>query len=368
MSHSFLPPSGASVWSKCAMWPTMNQRYPQDESPEAAEGTAAHWVATEMLVNRIHPKGSPTPNGLIVTDEMIENAELVNETVATRMPGLKLHVEEQIAASRIHPECYGTPDIWAVTGHSRVIEIIDDKFGHRFVDEHFNAQGLCYLSGIIDAAFGVDDDLKDVRVNFTVIQPRCYYKGSPVRTHSFLVPEAAPYLRALASTALLALAPQPVATTNDGCIYCPGRHSCDALQKAAYSDAEFATDRMPLEMSPTAMGLELTMLMRALDRLGARVSGLQEITLANIKAGKQVPYFHVENGDGRKTWNLPDSDIVAMGELFGVNLSKPGVVTPAQAKKLGVDDAVISGYSYSPATAAKLVQDNPADVRRTFKP
>jgi hypothetical protein len=55
-----------------------------------------------------------------------------------------------------------------------------------------------------------------------------------------------------------------------------------------------------------------------------------------------------------------------MGQLFGVDLSKPGVKTPKQAKKSGVDEAVIKAYSITPLGSIKLVPDNPADARRVF--
>ena len=71
-NHSYLPPSGAHVWSKCAAWPRMNERFPQEyDSAAGAEGTAAHWLAWELL-RGITPMGLTAPNGIVVTDEMIE--------------------------------------------------------------------------------------------------------------------------------------------------------------------------------------------------------------------------------------------------------------------------------------------------------
>jgi hypothetical protein len=55
-----------------------------------------------------------------------------------------------------------------------------------------------------------------------------------------------------------------------------------------------------------------------------------------------------------------------MGQLFGVDLAKPGVKTPTQAKKAGVDEAVIMAYSVTPMGSVKLTPVNPADARRVF--
>ena len=76
-AHSFLPPSGAAAWSRCAQWPSMNAAYPQDDTPESLEGTAAHWVLANMLDERCStPKeGELAPNGIMVTGEMLDGAE-----------------------------------------------------------------------------------------------------------------------------------------------------------------------------------------------------------------------------------------------------------------------------------------------------
>ena len=79
-----------------------------------------------------------------------------------------------------------------------------------------------------------------------------------------------------------------------------------------------------------------------------------------------MPYYHVEQGYGRQQWALPEAQIIIMGQMFGKDLSKPGVITPSQAKKLGVSEEIVKAYSVTPATALKLVADNPADVRKVF--
>ena len=366
MSHAYLPPSAASTWALCAAWASMNARYPSSANAEADEGTAAHWVGWEILAGRPCVKGSP-PGGLIVTDEMLDAGEMLVDTIHSRAVGCEGEgvVEKQIPIP-IGTGNFGTPDYWNASFAQRRIEIVDYKFGHRFVDEYFNFQGLAYLAGIL-AQLGINGDQDELwTISFTVVQPRCYYKGQPVRTHTFKLSEARPYFNQLAMMAEAATLPNPTATTNPHCGDCPGRHSCSALQQAAYSDAEFATNRTPLDLSPEAAGLELKLLMRALERLEARVEGLKELTTVNLKSGRHVPYFRLEPGQGRAAWNIPDAQIITIGKMFGADLSKSGVVTPNQAKKMGVDESVIKGYSFIPSTSFKLVADNAADARKVF--
>jgi hypothetical protein len=352
----------------------MNQAYPQPDTPESLEGNAAHWVFAEMLAGRPVSEGMQAPNGVFITDEMIEGGELVVDTVRARMPAERFgapRVEEAVAIPRIHPQCWGTPDIWAFSASPLVLEVVDYKFGHRFVDEYENDQGVAYIAGLVDvlaAKFGEGSGLFDQRlkVNFTVIQPRCFYKGSPVRTWSVMASDLRAHTNQLANAAGVALAPNPPAVTNSECGDCPGHHACPALQKAAYHDAEFAVKSSPVELPPAAASLELKMLERSLERLQARVEGMRETVAVYIRQGHSVPWHRAEQGYGRQQWTMPVDQVLAMGSLMGVDLSKPGVKTPKQAIKSGVDEAVIKAYSVTPLGSIKLVPDNPADARRVF--
>lgn len=373
-AHSVLQPSGAAAWRRCGMWPTMNRLYPQPDTPETLEGNAAHWVAWEILAGRKVSEGTPTPNGCVVTEEMVEGGELLAETVRTRMPLADfecLHVEEPVSIARIHPECWGTPDVWAFAPRLLVLEVADYKFGHRFVDEYENDQGVAYTAGILDRLaeiLGKGPGLLDqaITVNFTVIQPRCYYKGKPVRTWSVRASDLRAHINILSNAAGVAMGDNPPAVTNEECRDCPGRHACPALQQAAYRDAETATRSSPVELPPAAASLELRMLERCLERLQSRVEGLREAVATYGRQGHATPFHRLEQGYGRQQWTLPPEQILAMGQLFGVDLSKPGVKTPTQAKKAGVDEAVIKAYSITPMGSVKLIPDNPADARRVF--
>lgn len=371
--HSILPPSGAAAWRQCPMWVHMNRAFPKPETPESMEGTAAHWVFAEMLAGRQVTAGMTAPNGVIVTDEMVDGGELVVNVVEARLANEfpQLHVEQPIACARIHPECWGTPDIWAYSPVQMVLEVVDYKFGHRFVDEFENDQGVTYIAGILDqiaAESGQPVGLIDqaIMVNFTVIQPRCFYRGAPVRTWTVRACDLRAQINLLTVAANDAMSAHPAAVTNPECTDCPGRHACDALQKAAYRDAEFATVSAPVVMSSQAASLELRMLERACERLQARVDGLREMVTAYVKQGQPTPFYSLESTYGRQTWTVPVEQVIALGDLMGVDLRKPAVKTPKQAQKLGVDEAVIKGYSVTPSGSVKLIQINPADARRVF--
>lgn len=356
--HSFLPPSGAAQWSKCALWPTMNARYPEANTTASEEGTAAHWVLSELMQWDCAPaEGSLTPNGLVVTDEMIDGALMVREVVEKRMSSLALHIEETVNIPQINPECFGTPDIFG--GTLAHLEIVDYKFGNGFVDEYWNPQGLLYMLGIM-----VRTNCVPITVSFTIVQPRCFYRGEPVRTHTYKTIDATDHIRPLLVAAERAYAQQPTATTGPQCEHCPGRHACPTLQLAAGRDAETSTDQQPVDLTPQAAALELHTLDKALTRLTARVEGLRELTTANLKAGAHVPHYKLENGRGRLAWTITPEEVA---KKLGKKAKLLKVITPTQAKKLLLDDKIIAKYTDIIPGGLRLVESSNSEASRVFK-
>lgn len=373
--HSYLPPSAAAAWGNCALWPTMNELFPQEDTPEILEGHAAHWVMAEMIAGHYPQEGEVDPAGTVINEEMIEGGQLLVDAVRSVIPvDCKLYVEKPVSIKRIHDACWGTPDIWAFDPSTFRLYIWDYKFGHRFVDEYENAQGVGYIAGIIDKLavelnIGGGELDQMVTVDFTIVQPRCFYKGNPVRTWTAQAADLRGQINQLSNAAFKATDPttkEREAKTNPECGDCPGKHACEALQLAAYNDAEFAVKSSPVQLTPQAAALELKMMERSLERLQARVEGLRENVTMYIKQGHQIPYYRVEQGYGRKQWTLPADQLIAMGKILNVDLAKVAVITPNQAEKNGIDEGVIMAYSHTPLGSIKLVANNPADARRVF--
>jgi hypothetical protein len=340
----------------------MNSKYPEANTTASEEGTAAHWVLSEILAGRTPVENTLTPNGVAVTQEMLEGAVLVQDTMDNEFVwGDPTHIEETVNIPTISPDCFGTPDVWQHDVCYSHLRIIDYKFGHGYVDEYWNPQGLLYMAGIIATLPTIP-----TQVSFTIVQPRCYYK-QPVRTHTYYINHAGPYLRALREAAERATLPTPTATTGPQCKHCPGRHACPTLQRAASLDSETSTDQQPVDLTPSAAAVELRMLERALLRLEARVTGLRELTTANIRGGAHVPHYKLEPGRSSLKWTVPDAEVIKLGKKLKVPLSLPKIVTPTQAKKLLLDDSIIAKYADIIPGALKLVESSNSDANKVFK-
>ena len=109
---------------------------------------------------------------------------------------------------------------------------------------------------------------------------------------------------------------------------------------------------------------------RAQAILEARISGLKGQAIALERQNIDVPFYRMEQGEGRERW-VPEkaAEVIAICDLLGHDVrKKDALVTPKQARRLGVDASVISAYSETPRGERKLVPDTTTKAAKVFKP
>lgn len=363
--HALLAPSSASRRKACAGSRKMEVLYPQpDDSPHALEGTAAHWAASEMLSGRTVDSGQIAENGVMLTDEMIEAATMYVDEV--RKVLVDIVIEERVAIDYIHEQCWGTPDAWGYSEITGTLYLWDFKYGHRFVDVFENWQLIEYAAGILDL-LGVDG-IKDqhITVVMTIVQPRCYVGGSPVRSWKVRAVDLRGYFNAARMFEAKAMSDDATLTVSPECRDCSARHACPALQRASYADMNIATEAVPFDLPPEALGTELRYIKSAIDTLTARATSLEEQALSMIRQGKPIPHFTAQHGMGRERWVKPEAEVIAMGALMGVDLGVTKLVTPKQAIKAGMPEAVVKSFTEVPRGELKLVPDDGTKARKIF--
>jgi len=328
----------------------MCQQYPEDpESVDGMEGTAAHEVASNLLAHgELAAVGSLTENGIAVTDEMIEGAQLW----AASIPRADIvQIEQRIPISAVHPACFGTPDAW--TRHYNTITVADYKFGHGYIGADNNWQLLAYTAGLYHENWD-----EDMQIDHIIVQPRNYAPEGPVRKWSFSVTELKAAIVVMKAAADEAMGDSPLLHAGDHCLHCPAAHACPALQGESQVSVDVAYTMQPSDMSPEAKGLMLIKINQAQALLKAMGNGLEESILSDIRGGGFVPGWEMTAGQGRTNWSKPIPEVVALGHMLGAEFSKEACITPIQAiallKKKGVDSGIVDAYSTKVSGAPKL--------------
>lgn len=363
--HAPLAPSASSCWVHCALHPTMTKLYPEAQDSEPAmEGIAAHWVIEEIANEGREVKlDDLAPNGIAVSEEMLEGAEVFIE----RIGGLEFkgEIEDRVTMFKtIHAENWGRPDYHEYDKSKNTITVVDYKFGFGYVDAFENWQCINYVAGVLEKHNLSAVQNSKMKVRIEVVQPRCYTREGPIRVWETTVGELIPYLERLSVAAHSAMDPQPTATPGEHCEHCLGRHACEALQVEALRASDWAYEVVPLEIPINAASRELRAMSRAFKLMEARITGLQEMLLATLRKGGQVPNFQIERGEGRQRWTKPIEEIAGLGKLFNLDLTKMSVVTPKQAVKAGLPKEVVDSITELPVGEWKLVE---VDLRKSRK-
>ena len=368
-AHARLSPSAASRWVKCPGSIPLAARFPESSSSLAAEeGTASHWVGSETLSGRgKYVKewvGVTAPNGIVLDLEMIEGAytyvEAVKQIAGTHQ---KLTVEQPVTCTPVHPECWGTPDLFYWKG--KELNVWDYKYGYGIVEPFENWQLICYAAGIMQGLNGFQD--QEVTVVLRIVQPRPFHSDGAVREWRVSGSDLRGYINKLTHAAHMALSATPETACGHHCKYCAARHACPTLALACYAAVDYIGQAQPEMLPVEAMAMEYRVLERIETLVKARKSAHESRMIGMIKAGESVPGYTIDYGTGHAKWNRPVSEILSLGQMMGIQLTaEPAAITPAKAIKAGLDPVLVKAYSERPQTGTKLVQVQGSLVQRAF--
>lgn len=365
-----LRPSAAASWIVCHGASYMRSLYPEESGAAAEEGTAGHWAAACLLTGQPVAVGYIAPNGIAVTDAMMRGGMLYyNEVKSWQLP---VYVETQIDCPDIHPECGGTPDVFAIDWDQQHIYLADYKFGFQVVDVYQNWQLLCYLSGILTmiekrigiAVAGCWD------VTFVVVQPRAGHPEGQVRYWTVPVEWLSEQLDQLQMAARFAMLPNPAVVTGRQCTYCTARHACEANQLSAHVAVEMSGMATAHELTTPQASRELFQLEEASKIIESRISGLTaQIEHALLHKGESATMHTIGRSRSREVWRYgTEEEVIAIGTMSHVDLAKPRqAVTPAEARRQGINEDLIKRYSVKPDGAAKLVRIDYSATAKQFE-
>lgn len=371
--------SAAGSWVKCGAYPSMNRR------PEAAlleedgdhtvreEGIAMHWVAEMRAAARVSdfPEwvdvGSIAPNGVVITDELLDGALFYLDALDFEFGGGFAH-ELQLPAPSIHPKCGGTIDavkVDFVHGRRPHVIVPDLKGGLENVEVFPNYQLFGYASAAIDH-FGLTG--QDVDVTLAIVQPRSFHRDGPVRKHVTTSSQLVRYWDEMRHAAAVAAGDFARAVAGRQCDRCNARTFCDVAIRAGQRALEIAGEPNVINLTPAAVDYELMRIEDARRMLEARYTALYAQAEHMSRNGQQLTHYDMAQGRGNLAWLSPEHEreAIAIADTMGVNIRKDErAKTPTQSAKL-LDPKLIEHCSDRPRGKLKLTRIDANAAAKAF--
>lgn len=327
----------------------------KEQTDDQREGDAAHFVAMDVLRGVISDPleyvDRKMPNGVYVTAEMAEFVTPFVEHVQAR--GDRYAVERYIECNEdfdISPSTriLTRPDVVTWDVAKRELTVDEFKYGWRIVEPRDNWTLVAYVMSAITMIEGEVPNL----IRRIVHQPRPHHEDGKTRVYESTYDEwYAEYKRLHDAVSNLTTELH----TGLHCYKCPALASCRAARDAGYNSIDVAhhvfNDRMPDD----ALEFERMEIMRAIDMLEQRRDAITELMMHRIEAGAVYQNHAIERGLlGHWKFNT-GVNAALIKAMTGIDITKTGMLTVAQAIKAGVPETVAHSLATRPKLPAKLV-------------
>ena len=177
--HAVLSASSSKQWMHCPPSARLQEKFPNESSVYAEEGTWAHELCEYKVKKYLHER-KKRPQSEFFTEEIEQATDVYAEFVISIIEEMRRNgceplcfVEERLDFSNIVPEGFGTGDMIILGKDEQgrgLLHICDYKNGKGvFVDAHENSQMMLYATGALNA-YGYIYEIETVRMS--IIQPR----------------------------------------------------------------------------------------------------------------------------------------------------------------------------------------------------
>lgn len=318
-THAKLAPSAAQRWSRCTASVYVESGYPDSESAFAAEGTAAHELAAQTLIQAMRDPGAFTTAGLavgdpalylghpidvkgqpfVVTSEMADHVHQYTAHVLTQAQGATLMVEQRLDLSAVLKvdKQYGTAD--AVIIGDDELQVHDLKYGQGVkVSAQDNPQLMLYALAALEIA-QVASPVQ--RVRLVIHQPRLHHCDEQVLS----VDELATFAQRIAPKAERAIAivrsqapsEADFAPSEKACTFCKASGACKAQKKAVVQLVNATQEAHSLSAEEMGKALE------GLPLVEQWCKAIKAKAQQRLMEGQSVPGFKLVLGRaGNRKW------------------------------------------------------------------
>lgn len=318
--HSPLGASSYSRWRACPGSVRLSVGCEKQESAYAAEGTAAHQLAADILEHKPYITPDEETLAAVMTYVDFVNSHSPN-------PGEKL-IEHRFDLSKFYPNLYGTADCVIYYPAIQKMIVIDYKHGAGVpVEVKENPQLMYYGLGAISALN------KPVReLELVIVQPRCFHSDGPIRSWKTTAGRVLDFLADLIDDAKATESPHAPLKVGDHCRWCPAQPQCPALKEKALVAARQAFSSVT-QYEPA----ELAEMLANLPAIESWIKSVREFAYREAEHGRIPPGWKLVEKRKTRKWKTEWAEGDKIAREFG--LKGPEVIevklkSPAQIEKI----------------------------------
>lgn len=394
MAHASLPPSAAARWLACPGSIQAAQGMPDESSPFAREGTAAHELAAWANEANADPSryegqvisvpytdeyGVDVAEDYIVDLDMIRNVRTYT-AYCTHLKARNRKGQDKVQwwteqryslagfEKPLGDVLWGTADFVAYDPEDKTLYVVDLKYGRGVrVFAAQNTQLMVYAL-LVWSSMQLDVH----RIQTVIVQPRI---GNGRPDEAVLTPtELLEFGMEVVNGAYKALEPGAGRVAGEHCRFCPARFICPEYANMstaiATTDAQedFSMEGTPqdiktAEMPPveTLSTNEIAARLQAAEQLEQWIKDARKYLYEQATKGEDVPGYKLVNKRPKRVWAESEDKVTKTLRpqvAKKADMYKKELLSPAQMEKVVEDKTTVSELVASVSSGTTLVPES----------
>ena len=346
-AHAKLSASGSAKWLACPGSLSLEHGLPNTSSEFAAEGTAAHELATWCLEQKVPAREyigqEIEADGwvFVVTSEMVEAVQKYID-FCNNLEGEHEWVENRVSYTNWVEGGFGTSDhikvkvLQSADGDDQhIINVTDLKYGKgvKVYADH-NSQGMIYGLGVIQEFSMMFDFQPHDIVNIVIVQPRLdhidEFKISVKELLEWAEKEVKP-------KALEAVSDNPSFHPGEKqCRFCLAKPTCRALAadslKTASEDFSVIGEEFTLRDHTKLTNKEIGVLLERIPTVLAWAKSIEGYAFEELNKGNAVPGYKLVQGKKKNKEFVEKDEKKLLPELKTCGLTEEEIFKPRDMK------------------------------------